>query len=248
VKTSIHTERRSLKDKRIFITGGTTGIGRAIANLLGAEGAKLFICGRHEPEMRDALKDIQSTGATVSGGLCDLARQDEITRIFGQAVSTLGGLDILINNAGLAGGGIEEDEDWRYIVETNLMSYIGLTKEAVPLMKRQGGGHIVLIGSISADSRKAGSSIYVATKSGIQGFAAALRKEVNKMNINVSLVEPGSTGSDMQDESPQEQAEMIRKLEMLRAEDIAVAVQYILTQPPRCDVTELEIRPLYQLL
>jgi NADP-dependent 3-hydroxy acid dehydrogenase YdfG len=100
---------------------------------------------------------------------------------------------------------------------------------------------------MSADLRSGGSSIYAATKSGIQAFAEALRKEVNPRESKVSLIEPGKTGSDMVEESPSEQRNLIHKHDMLRAEDIAVAVHYVLTQPARRDIVSLQIRPHLQL-
>ncbi len=247
---SIHTAMPTLKGKRVFITGGTTGIGRAIANLLGSEGAEIFICGRHQPELKDALESIRSTGAAAAGELADVSKSEDIKRIFKQADQSLGGLDIFINNAAVAAEGIEEEdeESWRYIVETNLLGYIGCAKEAIQRMKPARRGHIILIGSMSADLRSSGSSIYATTKSGIQAFAEGLRKEVNPDGIKVSLIEPGKTGSDMVEEGPSEQKDLIHKQEMLRAEDIAVSVHYVLTQPARCDVVSLQIRPHLQLI
>jgi NAD(P)-dependent dehydrogenase (short-subunit alcohol dehydrogenase family) len=113
---------------------------------------------------------MRSTGALAAGEVADVSKQ---------ADQSIGGLDIFISNAGLAGGGVEEEEDesWRYIVETNLLDYIGCAQEAIRRMRPLRKGHIVLIGSMSADLRSGGSSIYVPTKSGIQAFAEALRKE-----------------------------------------------------------------------
>jgi NAD(P)-dependent dehydrogenase (short-subunit alcohol dehydrogenase family) len=240
----------SLAGKRVLITGGTTGIGRAIANLLGSEGAKIFTCGRDAEPLHDALTSIGSSGAFAEGITADLSRPDAIKSLFTQADKALGGLDFFINNAALAGGGVEDesDQNWRYILESNLLAYIGCAKEAINRMKPKRAGHIVLIGSMSADVREAGSSVYVATKAGIQGFAEALRKEVNQDGIKVSLIEPGKTGTDMQDASPEKQRKMIEKGEMLRAEDVAVATHYVLTQPPRCDVVVVQLRPHLQLI
>ena len=98
-----------------------------------------------------------------------------------------------------------------------------------------------------AHEREKDSSVYVATKSGIQGFSKALRKELNPLGIKVSLIEPGAVGTDMQSEySPEEQREKIETMEMLRAEDIAACVLYTITQPKRCDVVHLQIRPHLQ--
>lgn len=242
----IHTAMPSLRDKRIVISGGTTGIGRAVAALLGESEAKIFTFGRHEEELNDALEHIRSAGGQADGIVADAASEADIERIFEAADEYLGGIDVLIANAGLSAGGVEEQEDWRYVIETNLIGYIACTRQAVRRMKDEKGGHIVLIGSMSAVSKEAGASVYVATKCGVQGFAEALRKEVNPLGIKVSLIEPGAVGSDMQEESPKEQREHIRHAEMLRAEDIAVAVHYVLTQPWRCDVVGLQIRPLMQ--
>ena len=125
--SSIHTAMPTLKGKRVFITGGTTGIGRAIAELLGSGGAEIFACGRHQAELIDALESIRSTGALAAGEVADVSKPDDVKRIFKQADQSPGGLDIFINNAGVAGGGVEEEEDesCRYIVETNLLGYIG---------------------------------------------------------------------------------------------------------------------------
>lgn len=112
-------------------------------------------------------------------------------------------------------------------------------------MKAAGSGHIVNIGSMSADVRETGSSAYVATKAGIQGFSEALRKEVNAHGIKVTLIEPGAVGSDMQPEKETHAAKAVSG-DMLKAEDIAACVRYCLTQPSRCDVVAVSIRPHHQ--
>jgi NADP-dependent 3-hydroxy acid dehydrogenase YdfG len=114
-------------------------------------------------------------------------------------------------------------------------------------MRARGEGHIVLVGSMSADVREVGSSIYVATKAGIQGFAESLRKEVNEQGIRVSLIEPGATGSDMQPD-PQTHDQQARDEQLLRAEDVAAAVTFCLAQPSRSDVVRLDLRPHLQLI
>ncbi len=108
------------------------------------------------------------------------------------------------------------------------------------------GGHIVLIGSVSADIRGKDSSVYVATKAGVQGFAEAFRKEMIDKNIKVTLIEPGTVGSDMQEDPPARQRKRIRKHEMLRAEDIAVAIHFTLTQPERTVISTMTVRPRMQ--
>jgi NADP-dependent 3-hydroxy acid dehydrogenase YdfG len=101
---------------------------------------------------------------------------------------------------------------------------------------------------MSADIKKAGSSVYTATKSGIQGFTESLRKEVNEAGIKVTLIEPGLVGTDMPENSAEEQQQQQEELKMLKAEDIAAAVYYALIQPKRCDVVDIKLRPHLQVI
>jgi NADP-dependent 3-hydroxy acid dehydrogenase YdfG len=136
-----------------------------------------------------------------------------------------------------------DDAEWRYAVEANLVGQLACAREAATRMIEAGQGHIVFIGSMSAEVREKGSSVYVATKAGIEGFAAALRKELNEKGIRVSLIEPGSVSSDMASPSAEQQRAMMKNGLMLRAEDIAVCVHFILTQPLRSDVILMQVRP-----
>lgn len=236
-------------DKSILITGGTTGIGRAIAILLAAQGARVMIFGRHEQELNDAMNDIRQAGGEVLGLTADVADPEDVQRVFQEFDKQMDKLDILINNAALGYGAITEGgyAEWEYILKTNLLGYMAMSHEAVERMKASGWGHIVNIGSMSADVREKDSSVYVATKAGIQGFSEALRKEVNALGIKVTLIEPGAVGTDMQDQySPEDQRKRIEEMKMLRAEDIAACVLYTITQPKRCDVVSLQIRPHLQ--
>jgi NADP-dependent 3-hydroxy acid dehydrogenase YdfG len=243
-------EESSIAGKGILITGGTTGIGRATALLLAREGAKVFTFGRHEKELNDAMRDFKTNGYQVHGTTADAAKIEDVRRVFGEAEEKLGSIDILINNAALAAEGVADMkwEDTEYVVRSNLLGYMACAQEAASRMKARRGGHIVNVGSMSADVREKDSSVYVATKSAIQGFSEAFRKEVNEHGIKVTLIEPGSVGTDMQIESVLEQRQKIDAGEMLKAEDIARCIHYCLTQPPRCDVVVVQIRPHKQAI
>lgn len=238
----------NLEGKTAVITGGTTGIGRATALFLAAHGVRVLVFGRHEEELADTMKDLQTVSEEVYGMTADPADIDDIRRVFKEADEKLGDLDILINNAGLAAEDISSMpyEKWEYIVRTNLLGYMACTKEAATRMKERGEGHIINIGSMSAEVREKGSSVYVATKSAIRGFSAALRKEVNSEGIKVTLIEPGSVGTDMTEEEVPEQVRKEEDLKMLKAEDIAACIYYCLSQPRRCDVVQVQIRPHLQ--
>jgi len=248
-RTLFDYQPESVANKSILITGGTTGIGRATAILLASQGARVMVFGRHEQELNDALKDIRQTGEEAFGLTADTANPEDIQRVFKEVDRQMGKLDILINNAALAYQSVTEGgyEDWQYIVNTNLLGYMAMCHEAIERMRTQGQGHIVNIGSMSADIREKDSSVYVATKAGIQGFSEALRKEMNPLGIKVTLIEPGAVGTDMQSQyPPEEQREREEEMKMLKAEDIAACVLYTLTQPKRCDVVNLQIRPHMQ--
>ncbi|UYQ94085.1 SDR family oxidoreductase [Chitinophaga horti] len=240
-----------IRGKRALITGGTTGIGRATALMLAANGANVIILGRHEKELNDTLEDFNKQGLTsqVSGIVADIATREGIEQTFQEVDAHPEGLDILVNNAALAYQSIADGSysDWEYVLKTNLLGYLACSHEAAKRMKGK-DGHIVNIGSMSAEVREAGSSVYVATKSGIEGFSAALRKELNPEGIKVTLIEPGAVGTDMQPVSVPDQREKEEKGEMLKAEDIAACVLYTLCQPKRCDVVLVQIRPHLQLI
>ncbi|RYG36521.1 MAG: SDR family oxidoreductase [Burkholderiales bacterium] len=242
-----HTGQPSLKDKRAVITGGTTGIGRAIAVLLASYGAKVFICGRTPEHLDDALARIREVGEG-DGMNIDLAERNGVETFFQAARSYLGGLDIAVINAAIPIGGLTDAsaEEIRYAIATDFTAYVMSAHAAHAMLDKT--GDIVLIGSMSAHSLGADSSVYAGMKAGIAGFSEAIRKELGPKGVKVSLVEPGLTGADFQypDIPADKQREMIRKETMLRAEDIAVGVHYILTQPRRAVVQQLTIAPRLQ--
>jgi len=242
-----HTEQPSLAGRKALITGGTTGIGRAIAVLLASEGAKVFVCGRDARHLEDALQRIGEVG-TGNGISVDLAKRESIDQLFGAADGFLGKLDVAIINAAVSAedlAGTPED-DLYYQTAVDYTAYLATAKAA--LQRMSAGSDIIFIGSMSAVSREAGSSVYVAAKAGIEGFAKALREEVAEKDIKVGLIEPGFTGADLQypDYPPDKQRELIHKHQMLRAEDIAASVHFMLTQPRRTAVSLMRVETRLQ--
>lgn len=251
----------NIAGKTAIISGGTTGIGRAIARLLVERGARVLVFGRDENDLSDALQELQAAGE--AHGLCaDQSKIEDVQRVFAEADARLGRVDILVNNAAITAGSVLENsaEEIAYGVNVNLVGYLICAQEAIRRMEQQPAeieedevaikGHIVNIGSLSADQREKESDVYVATKAAIQAFSASLRKGVNPRGIKVSLIEPGLAESSMTSsgKSAQEVAEKQRQGKMLHEQDIAEAVHYALTQPARCDVIGLQIRPHCQLI
>ena len=237
-----HTEQPSLRGRRAIITGGTTGIGRAIAVLLASEGVKVFVCGRTPEHLDDSLARIREVGEG-DGVNVDLAEKAGIDRFFDAADTYLGGLDIAVINAAIpaeAIGDTPEKDVW-YQSAVDFTAYLMTTRAAIERM--DAGSDIILIGSMSAESKGPGSSIYVAAKSGIEGFAPSLRKELGEKDIKVGLIEPGFTGADFQypEFPPDKQRELIHEHKMLRAEDVGVAAHFMLTQPRRAAVSLIRV-------
>ncbi|HEV2146994.1 MAG TPA: SDR family oxidoreductase [Longimicrobiaceae bacterium] len=243
-------EFRSVAGRAVVVTGGTTGIGRAVARLLASRGARVLVFGRHREELDEALEELRREGGEAHGLVADVSRMDDVRRVFREADERLGGIDVLVNNAAVTGGGFEGEalDEIEYVVRTNVAGYVACAREAVERMKRRGEGHVVNVGSMSADLREPEGSVYVATKGAIQAFSESLRKTVNPGGIKVTLIEPGKVATDMVEMPDAEKREKEEALEMLRPEDVAACVYFALVQPRRCDVVALQVRPHLQVI
>jgi len=240
-----HTD---LEGKRILVTGGTTGIGRATVALLAREGARVLTFGRHQPELDEALAEARGSRGGAEGVTADTATQDGVRTVFAAMDERLGGIDMLVTCAALGADPIHEmkEDEWRYVVDTNLIGAMACARQAILRMMENGGGHLLFVGSISAEIKAEGESVYSATKAGLQAFAETLRKEVADKNIKVTVIQPGSVATPMQPSNEQEQREAIASHRMLYAEEIAEALHFALTRSERADVVSLRIEPRIQ--
>lgn len=234
-----------LTDKRILLTGGTSGIGRATLAALAAAGARVVTCGRHHASLDEA---IAAAPGDVTGVTADLAGEEGVDSLFASVDDTLGGIDMLIACAALGADPIfdMDDADWRYVIDTNLAAYLACAKRAIARMEANGGGHLLFVGSISTEIKAVGESVYAATKAGVQAFAETLRKEVAGRNIKVSVIQPGSVDTDMQQCSAEEKKAAVAADEMLDPAEIAEAILFVLTRSASCDIVNLRIEPLLQ--
>jgi 3-hydroxy acid dehydrogenase / malonic semialdehyde reductase len=236
----------SLNGRRVLVTGGTTGIGRAIAKRLVKGGAKVVIFGRHEEPLQDALADI---GSGATGLVADASKEGDLARVFAHVDEELGGLDALVNNAGVAAESVESEspESIRSTIETNLTGYMEAAHMALQRLKQEGKGDVVNVGSQSAVSLSAGGDVYAGSKAGVQGWSLSLQKGAAKSNVRVSLVEPGLVEAELQEgKSQAEKDEQMAKKEMLQADDIAKAVEFILSLPDRVAITRIGVVPIHQ--
>lgn len=207
----------------------------------------MFICGRTAEHLDDALARIREVGEG-DGIALDLAETDGVDRFFGAAREYVQQADIVVVNAAVPAKGLTgmTDQELRYSLATDFTAYVMSANAGAKLLEDK--GDIVLIGSMSAHILGPGSTVYAGMKAGIAGFSEALRKELGPKGIKVALVEPGKTGADFQypDIPAEKQREMIEEETMLRAEDVAVGVHYLLTQPRRAVVQQLTIAPRMQ--
>jgi NADP-dependent 3-hydroxy acid dehydrogenase YdfG len=237
-----------LTDRSIIISGGTTGAGRATAELLAANGAKVFLFGRHQEPLDAVLSTIRGNGGTASGTIADAGDYSQLEHVFAQAQAEFGGIDVLINNAALPANNIfnTPEEQWAQILNVNLLGYMRCAKLAAEAMRARGGGQILNIGSLCVRVLDNGCDIYVAGKTGVAGFTASLRKELAVDNITVTLLNPGQIASEMVKENAEEKARAVAEARMLEPADVAEAVLFCLERPARVAVTELEIVPAAQ--
>ncbi len=222
----------NLTGKRVLVTGGTTGIGRATVKRLAEEGARVLTFGRHQRELDDSLANAAGGPGEVHGMIADAATSDGVAAVFAEVDRGLGGIDMLVACAALGAQPIHEmaDDAWRYVIETNLVGYLACARAAIERMAPAGGGQLLFVSSISPEIKAPGESVYAATKAGVNAFAETLRKEIADKNIKVSVIEPGSVGTDMQECTLDEQREAIAKHEMLYAEEIAEAILFALNR------------------
>ena len=242
-------ESTRLEGKRAVVTGGTTGIGRTTALLLAHRGAQVMLFGRSREHLDDALADLEPYQDRVTGLIADQSSPEVVERVFETVDERMGGIDILINNAGLAADSVtEESQDQiEYVVQTNLLGYLHCAAAAIPRMEQNESGHIVNVGSMSAQSRGKDSDVYVATKSGVRGWSESLAKTLAQKHIRVSLVEPGLVGADIfsgKKADPQHQEKRQRELAMMRTEDIAETILFCLQLPLRANAVCMQVHQL----
>lgn len=230
-----------LTNKTALVTGGTKGIGYAIAEALLEAGASVFICGRTVSAVEAALETLAKNGKAV-GRECDVRDDVQVRSMLADCERVLGGVDILINNAGIGimGKTVEQitPEEFRYTLETNLFGVYYACHYAVPMLRKRGGGYIINISSLAGQNAHPKMAAYNASKFGLNGFSEALMQEVRQDNIKVTYICPGSVNTYFGNDTPSEE-----KAWQLQPEDIADVVMDLLKMESRALPSKVEIRP-----
>ena len=243
-----------LEGKVAVITGASSGIGEATAEALAAEGAAVVVAARREDRLADLVGRIEEGGGRVLAAVCDVTDEGQAHGLIRKAEEEFGSVNILVNNAGVmllstVGKGLSDQ--WRNMFDVNVMGLLYATDAAVETMKRQGGGHLVNISSVAGRKvTRDSSGVYAGTKHAVGAISEGLRQELLADNIRVTIVEPGAVATELTDHITDEDAREglsgLLQLEILQAEDIANAIVYAVTQPPRVSVNEILIRPTQQ--
>jgi 3-oxoacyl-[acyl-carrier protein] reductase len=191
---------RPLDGKVAIVTGGSRGIGAAIAALLAERGAAVVVSARDADRLNATVKDLESAGAAVTGGAGDVSRREEAERVVETARERFGRVDVLVNNAGITRDALllrMKDEDWDRVLEVNLRGAFVMTRAAAKPMVRQKSGRIINIASAAGAMGNAGQVNYSASKAGLIGFTKASARELSHWQILVNAVAPGLIETDM---------------------------------------------------
>ena len=231
-----------VKEKAAIVTGSTKGIGRAIAEALLEAGARVVVSARDEAEVAAAGKELErGHPKRVLARRCDVRREDEVRALFAETDRAFGGLDILVNNAGVGFfKNLEEMslQDWDSVIETNLTGVFLCSREAIPRMRKRGGGYIINISSLAGKNAFPSATAYNASKFGLNGMSEALMQEVRYDGIKVTYLMPGSVATHFNGNTPG--AEDAWKVQ---PEDVGRIVLDLLHHDPRTLASAVEIRP-----
>ena len=237
-----------LEGKRVLITGGSGAVGLAVGRRMSGAGSVVMLTDRNPDTLRAvAIGQGADRMFTVAA---DLGTAQGVDQVFAEVDERLGGLDILVACAGIGSEPLMafDDESWRDVITSNLVSHVACTRRAVERIRKgpRGEGSIILLGSISVHIKAVGESVYNAAKGGVASFTETLRKEMIPDAIRVTLIEPGAIGSAMQPFSPEERARLIEAEELLPPDEVAEAVMFAATRPVGVDCVTLRIEPMVQ--
>ena len=226
-----------------LVTGGSRGIGKAIASRLAALGAAVSICGRDKEKLIFAARELEAAGAKVFALRADVTKEPDIHAFVTATEKQFGGIAILVNNAGTGGGGFgaiheKTESEWDQVMNTNLKSVFFVSRAVIPGMIQRRGGDIVNISSLAGKNTFAGGGIYCASKWGLQGLSGCMAEDLRAHGIRVSVICPGSVATDFMGRSAKDPGKV------LTADDVAHAVGMVATQGRQSFISEVHLRPV----
>jgi NAD(P)-dependent dehydrogenase (short-subunit alcohol dehydrogenase family) len=235
-----------LEGKIALITGAGTGIGKGIARTFAREGAKLVIASRSQENLEATAEELRQQGATVLVVPTDVTDEAEVKALFEQTMAEFGRVDILVNNSGAFDGGPLEDLSlaaWKKVIDVNLTGPFLCSREAMRIMKKQGGGRIINIGSISAQMPRMNSVPYTTSKHGLVGLTRAAALEGRAHGVVVSCLHPGNVLTERRGSSTASQDQE----PMMTTDEIAMAALTMAALPLHVNMLEAIVLPTTQL-
>ncbi len=245
----------SLKNKLVFITGATSGIGQATAHAFAAEGARLLIAARREDKLREEVNALKSAGALdVHAVTLDVTQRSAVEAIPGNLPEAWQEIDILINNAGLSRGLDKlyegRPDDWEQMINTNVMGLLYVTRAIVPGMVKRGRGHVVNMGSTAGELTYPGGAVYCASKAAERAINDGLRQDVLGTPIRVTTVDPGMVETDFSEVrfhgDKERAAKVYQGITPLTAGDIADTIVWVTSRPAHVNIARVVLTPVDQ--
>jgi len=238
---------RSIKGKVIVITGASKGIGEAIARAFAAEKTKLVLCGRNRTRLDKVARSLELPKNHVATVVADIMKPAGMRKIVKTALGRYGAIDIFVNNAGV---GTQKslldttEREFDLMMDTNLKAVFYSFKEVLPVMKKQGQGHIINISSMAGRAGVAGLAVYSASKAALNALTEGVAGEVRNDNIKVSVLAPGSTATNFSSGMSKKPARRTGTGVRLTAGEVAEAVVFLARQNENAFTSMLELRPL----
>src|SRR5579863_442408 len=233
-------KERTLKGKTALVTGGSRGIGLAIAHTLGELGANVSICARDAHRLERAVSELKARGISTLGIHADVTLAADVELLVQKTQTSLGPIEILINNAGTGYFGPVQaatEAVWDSVLDTNLKGVFLLSKAVAKGMIERRGGHIINIASLAGKNAFAGGAIYCASKWGLLGMTECMAEDLRAYGIRVSAICPGTVATDFSPHAGKDPSKM------LQPDDIAHVVEMIVTQAPQSFISEVLLRP-----
>lgn len=232
-----------LREHVALVTGGSRGIGRAIALRLARLGVSLAICGRDRNALDKTADEIKEAGVSVFSQTLDVTNSAEVPGFMKELEASLGTVSILVNNAGVGGFGLVQDKsdaDWDRVLNTNLKSVFLMSRAVIPSMIQRRSGDIINISSLAGRNTFAGGALYCASKWGLHGLTGCMAEDLREHSIRVTLVCPGSVATEFSGRGPKDPNKT------LSPEDVAHVVESILTQNANSFMSEIHLRTLHK--
>ena len=236
-------ERHPLQGQVALVTGGSRGIGKAIATKLAHLGAAVSICGRDPQTLQAAAQELRALPAKVLAQAADVTKTADIAGLVHATETQLGPITLLVNNAGIGNPGFgpiqdKSEGDWDRVLDTNLKSAFLVSRAVAPLMIQRRRGDMINISSLAGKNTFAGGALYCASKWGLQGLTGCMAEDLRQYGIRVSVICPGSVATEFSGRGPKDPAKV------LTAEDVAHAVAMLALQGPQSFISEIHLRPV----